>query len=91
MCLVRLKTEGKDGKYLFKKLVHMMWFDVEERIKNLGVGIQHTVINFITLSHQVTTLKDALMCSQKDLKLKPHHVKHNMGEEAGGGDLATIA
>ena len=39
MCLVRLKTEGKDGKFMFKKLVQMMWFDVEERIKNLGVGI----------------------------------------------------
>lgn len=38
MCLVRLKTEGKDGKFMFKKLVQMMWFDVEERIKNLGVG-----------------------------------------------------
>ncbi|KAL9962713.1 hypothetical protein ACROYT_G031846 [Oculina patagonica] len=36
MCLVRLKTEGKDGKFMFKKLVQMMWFDVEERIKNLG-------------------------------------------------------
>jgi len=23
---------------MFKKLVQMMWFDVEERIKNLGVG-----------------------------------------------------
>ena len=38
MCLVRLKTEGKDGKFMFKKLVQMMWFDVEERITNLGVG-----------------------------------------------------
>lgn len=34
---MRLKTEGKDGKFMFKKLVQMMWFDVEERIKNLGV------------------------------------------------------
>ena len=35
---MRLKTEGKDGRYLYRKLVEMMWHDVEERIKNLGVG-----------------------------------------------------
>lgn len=36
MCLVRLKAEGKDGRFLYRKLVEMMWFDVEERMKNLG-------------------------------------------------------
>ena len=41
---MRLKTEGKDGKFMFKKLVQMMWFDVEERIKNLGVGTVCAVI-----------------------------------------------
>ena len=39
MCLVRLKAEGKDGRFLYRKLVEMMWFDVEERMKNLGVSI----------------------------------------------------
>ena len=34
---MRLKAEGKDGHFTYKKLVEMMWFDVEERIKNLGV------------------------------------------------------
>jgi len=43
MCLVRLKTEGKDGRYLYRKLVEMMWHDVEERIKNLGT-IDSTVV-----------------------------------------------
>lgn len=36
MCLVRLKAEGADGRFMYKKLVEMMWFDVEERMKNLG-------------------------------------------------------
>ncbi|XP_068706087.1 ubiquinol-cytochrome-c reductase complex assembly factor 1-like [Montipora foliosa] len=36
MCLVRLKAEGKDGRFLYRKLVEMMWFDIEERMKNLG-------------------------------------------------------
>lgn len=36
MCLVRLKAEGKDGRYVYKTLVRMMWLDVEERIDNLG-------------------------------------------------------
>lgn len=36
MCLVRLKAEGKDGRYMYKTLVRMMWLDVEERIDNLG-------------------------------------------------------
>lgn len=36
MCLVRLKAEGKDGRYMYRKLVEMMWHDVEERMKNLG-------------------------------------------------------
>jgi len=39
MCLVRLKAEGADGRFMYKKLVEMMWFDVEERMKNLGVNI----------------------------------------------------
>ena len=34
---MRLKAEGKDGRYMYKKLVGMMWHDVEERMKNLGV------------------------------------------------------
>ncbi|KAJ7351006.1 Ubiquinol-cytochrome-c reductase complex assembly factor 1 [Desmophyllum pertusum] len=36
MCLVRLKAEGKDGKFMYRKLIQIMWLDVEERIKNLG-------------------------------------------------------
>ena len=41
MCLVRLKAEGKDGRYMYKTLVRMMWLDVEERIDNLGVSLRY--------------------------------------------------
>lgn len=36
---MRLKAEGKDGRYMYKTLVRMMWLDVEERIDNLGVSL----------------------------------------------------
>jgi len=32
---------------MFKKLVQMMWFDVEERIKNLGVGVTSVILIFL--------------------------------------------
>lgn len=35
--MVRLATEGADGKYVRNSLVEMMWKDVEERIKLIGV------------------------------------------------------
>ena len=37
---MRLKAEGKDGRYMYRKLVEMMWHDVEERMKNLGVWMK---------------------------------------------------
>lgn len=37
MCLVRLKVEGKDGRFVYRKLVEIMWQDVEERMKVMGV------------------------------------------------------
>ena len=50
MCLVRLKAEGKDGRYMYRKLVEMMWHDVEERMKNLGVWIKINVASISKLS-----------------------------------------
>ena len=38
LCMVRLKREGKDGNYLTKQIVSMFWYDVEQRIKELGVS-----------------------------------------------------
>ncbi|EDO34002.1 predicted protein [Nematostella vectensis] len=43
MCLVRLKPEGKDGQYLYRKLVSIMWQDVEARMKIMG-QIDSTVV-----------------------------------------------
>ncbi|XP_031556466.1 ubiquinol-cytochrome-c reductase complex assembly factor 1-like [Actinia tenebrosa] len=36
MCLVRLKAEGKDGQFMYRKLVEIMWQDVEARMKKIG-------------------------------------------------------
>lgn len=37
MCLVRLKPEGKDGRYTYRRMVQIFWEDVEERMKVMGV------------------------------------------------------
>lgn len=37
MCLVRLKPEGKDGRYMYRMVVQIFWEDVEERMKVMGV------------------------------------------------------
>lgn len=47
MCLVRLKEEGKDGRFMYRKLVEIMWQDVAERMKVMGV-------------HDTTTRRDSL-------------------------------
>ena len=51
MCLVRLKVEDKDGQYMYRKLVEIMWQDVQERMKVLGVWNYHYVHknNFLKL------------------------------------------
>uniref|UniRef100_A0A8C5T9S7 Ubiquinol-cytochrome c reductase complex assembly factor 1 n=1 Tax=Malurus cyaneus samueli TaxID=2593467 RepID=A0A8C5T9S7_9PASS len=38
MCLVRLKQEGRTGKYMCRYIVHCMWEDVEQRGKVMGVS-----------------------------------------------------
>ncbi|XP_048878640.1 ubiquinol-cytochrome-c reductase complex assembly factor 1 [Brienomyrus brachyistius] len=37
MCLVRMRQEGRAGKYLCRYLVHSMWEDVEQRCKIMGI------------------------------------------------------
>ena len=37
MCLVRFKSEGRDGAALYKRLVTLFWNDVEHRMKLSGV------------------------------------------------------
>ncbi|KAL4655800.1 ubiquinol-cytochrome-c reductase complex assembly factor 1 [Arapaima gigas] len=37
MCLVRMRQEGRAGKYMCRYLVHSMWEDVEQRSKIMGI------------------------------------------------------
>ncbi|XP_063000548.1 ubiquinol-cytochrome-c reductase complex assembly factor 1 [Elgaria multicarinata webbii] len=38
MCLVRLKQEGRAGKYMCRYIVHSMWEDIEQRGKVMGIN-----------------------------------------------------
>ncbi|XP_060238969.1 ubiquinol-cytochrome-c reductase complex assembly factor 1 isoform X3 [Meriones unguiculatus] len=38
MCLVRMKQEGRTGKYMCRVIVHFMWEDVEQRGRVMGVN-----------------------------------------------------
>uniref|UniRef100_A0A673TQT4 Ubiquinol-cytochrome c reductase complex assembly factor 1 n=1 Tax=Suricata suricatta TaxID=37032 RepID=A0A673TQT4_SURSU len=38
MCLVRMKQEGRSGKYMCRIIVHFMWEDVEQRGRVMGVS-----------------------------------------------------
>lgn len=37
MCLVRMRQEGRTGKYMCHYIVHSMWEDVEQRSKIMGI------------------------------------------------------
>lgn len=37
MCLVRMRQEGREGKYMCRYVVHSMWEDVEQRSKIMGI------------------------------------------------------
>uniref|UniRef100_A0A3Q2G1V7 Ubiquinol-cytochrome c reductase complex assembly factor 1 n=1 Tax=Cyprinodon variegatus TaxID=28743 RepID=A0A3Q2G1V7_CYPVA len=47
MCLVRMRQEGREGKFMCRYIVHSMWEDVEQRSKIMGVS-------------RVQTLKEAM-------------------------------
>ncbi|XP_035404174.1 ubiquinol-cytochrome-c reductase complex assembly factor 1 isoform X1 [Cygnus atratus] len=38
MCLVRMKQEGRAGKYMCRYIVHCMWEDVQQRGKVMGIN-----------------------------------------------------
>uniref|UniRef100_A0A3B4V2D5 Ubiquinol-cytochrome c reductase complex assembly factor 1 n=1 Tax=Seriola dumerili TaxID=41447 RepID=A0A3B4V2D5_SERDU len=40
MCLVRMRQEGRAGKYMCRYIVHSMWEDVEQRSKIMGVTLK---------------------------------------------------
>ncbi|XP_029007404.1 ubiquinol-cytochrome-c reductase complex assembly factor 1 [Betta splendens] len=37
MCLVRMRQEGRAGKYMCRYIVHSMWEDVDQRSKIMGI------------------------------------------------------
>ncbi|XP_029358097.1 ubiquinol-cytochrome c reductase complex assembly factor 1 [Echeneis naucrates] len=37
MCLVRMRQEGRTGKYMCQYIVHSMWEDVDQRSKIMGI------------------------------------------------------
>ncbi|XP_077948774.1 ubiquinol-cytochrome c reductase complex assembly factor 1 [Gasterosteus aculeatus] len=41
MCLVRMRQEGREGKYMCRYIVHSMWEDVEQRSKIMGIDASH--------------------------------------------------
>uniref|UniRef100_A0A3P8V2R8 Ubiquinol-cytochrome c reductase complex assembly factor 1 n=1 Tax=Cynoglossus semilaevis TaxID=244447 RepID=A0A3P8V2R8_CYNSE len=41
MCLVRMRQEGREGKYMCHYIVHSMWEDVEQRSKIMGIDATH--------------------------------------------------
>uniref|UniRef100_A0A8C5DPW2 Ubiquinol-cytochrome-c reductase complex assembly factor 1-like n=1 Tax=Gouania willdenowi TaxID=441366 RepID=A0A8C5DPW2_GOUWI len=41
MCLVRMRQEGREGKYMCRYVVHSMWEDVEQRSKIMGIDAVH--------------------------------------------------
>ncbi|XP_064023844.1 ubiquinol-cytochrome-c reductase complex assembly factor 1 isoform X1 [Pogoniulus pusillus] len=38
MCLVRMRQEGRTGKYMCRYIVHCMWEDIEQRGKLMGMN-----------------------------------------------------
>ena len=45
--MVRLKREGRDGNYAARQVIATFWFDVEERIKVLGVSLVAIAIDHV--------------------------------------------
>ncbi|KAJ7998769.1 hypothetical protein DPEC_G00208320 [Dallia pectoralis] len=41
MCLVRMRQEGREGKYMCRYVVHSMWEDLEQRSKIMGIAAIH--------------------------------------------------
>lgn len=44
MCLVRMKQEGRSGKYMCRIIVHFMWEDVEQRGRVMGVSKRYQIL-----------------------------------------------
>ena len=55
MCLVRMKQEGRSGKYMCRIIVHFMWEDVEQRGRIMGVSDYYQVL---VLENSIEQLPD---------------------------------
>ncbi|MED6243893.1 hypothetical protein ATANTOWER_029441, partial [Ataeniobius toweri] len=44
MCLVRMRQEGREGKFMCRYIVHSMWEDVEQRSKIMGREFSSSVL-----------------------------------------------
>uniref|UniRef100_A0A8D2CWH9 Ubiquinol-cytochrome c reductase complex assembly factor 1 n=1 Tax=Sciurus vulgaris TaxID=55149 RepID=A0A8D2CWH9_SCIVU len=51
MCLVRMKQEGRSGKYMCRIIVHFMWEDVEQRGRVMGVNSYVLKKNMILMTN----------------------------------------
>ncbi|XP_008838966.1 ubiquinol-cytochrome-c reductase complex assembly factor 1 isoform X2 [Nannospalax galili] len=51
MCLVRMKQEGRSGKYMCRIMVHFMWEDVEQRGRVMGVNSYNLKKNMILMTN----------------------------------------
>lgn len=47
--MVRLRREGREGKYMVHYLVYCMWHDVEARGKAMGVSMQIMIQDLIQI------------------------------------------
>ena len=51
MCLVRMRQEGREGKYMCRYIVHSMWEDVEQRSKIMGVSSMYVCVCVCTFMY----------------------------------------
>ncbi|XP_053456221.1 ubiquinol-cytochrome-c reductase complex assembly factor 1-like [Nycticebus coucang] len=51
MCLVRMKQEGRSGKYMCRIIVHFMWEDVEQRGRVMGINSYILKKNMILMTN----------------------------------------
>uniref|UniRef100_A0A8C5QMS1 Ubiquinol-cytochrome c reductase complex assembly factor 1 n=1 Tax=Leptobrachium leishanense TaxID=445787 RepID=A0A8C5QMS1_9ANUR len=56
MCLVRLKQEGRAGKYMCRFVVHSMWEDAQQRGKVMG-------IDSVTMKHTMRAMTEIFYAS----------------------------
>ncbi|XP_064888674.1 ubiquinol-cytochrome-c reductase complex assembly factor 1 isoform X1 [Columba livia] len=89
MCLVRMKQEGRTGKYMCRYIVHCMWEDVEQRGKVMGCpkcedsrsvscprcSARHSQL---CLSHGTSAVLPCAPCAVRLSHLSPHAASHHV-------------